>query len=169
MTFDKDSTEQCTFLERGTVALHTSKNTKELYVITHLFSSYKNDHFCFKFKPLFWNNQRIEYGICNKRDDIAEYVKLNCNINMPNYKIICKENGTENVLHDLQLPAVDSQVLNSELALDVNIDLCTTRFFVNGDQKHDVDVPIPLTRAQLKDAFFFVKLFAPGDCVRIIE
>ena len=57
----------------------------------------------------------------------------------------------------------------TKLAIDLDTQTRTVRFFLDGDPLHDDDIPIPWTVEVLREMTFSVQLFEPGDCVRIID
>lgn len=150
--------------------METGKEDPDYGVIFGL-AFYTNERFCFKLKPVLLISKKFEYGLCRKLNDNSQgYIE--CRINRTSYRIVSKDGGLfESCLCDLQLP-LDSfvRLLEIEVGVEVNTEACTIRFLVNGEQKHDGDIAIPLTREELKsDTWFSVKLFAPGDCVCIID
>lgn len=145
-----------------------SADEEPAYGVTHYLGSYTSEQLCFKIKPVLLNSNRIEYGI-NKHMDGKNVCGIACIINKTNYTIISNIGINAKSLYELQLPE-DFRFVGSEFAVEVNTESRTIRFFLNGEQKHDGDIAIHLTREQLKaKSWFHVSLFAPGDCVRIID
>ena len=167
--------KRSTFLENGKVILSNLKDVNDQmgFGATLLFGSYASDQLSLKFKSVHLNSERIEYGLFHepkipKENKNAAKLRLACRIRKPRYAITCHDRGTDNISHELQVPA-DLDLLNAVFAVEANLVSRTLRFLLNGQQLHDGDLPIPLSRVQLNESVFFVSLFAPGDCFRIVD
>lgn len=79
------------------------------------------------------------------------------------------ENGSPDGQKVLFKRDVSNVLVLPEFRMEVNTLSRTIRFFVSSDQMHDGDIPIPWTADVLDEMEFFVVLFEPGDCVRIID
>ena len=150
--------------------MSTMKNVNEpfAYCITQNLSGFTSESLSLKIKPVHFNSAKMQFGLDYNYQNTQPVVLLHCTINKPTSVITCKNNGTKTLSKYIQLP-VNLDDVNAEYCAEVNRELRTIRFLMNGEQLHDGDIPIPLSMEQLNNSYFNVHLFAPGDCMHISD
>lgn len=117
----------------------------------------------FKFKEIHLKSNRVEFGIRSANNQAICSFRLTGSHHIT---ITIVEGDKRNIVSGRYVPKT-SQAL-SQYGVEVNTAFRTIRFFHNGQQVHDDDIPISWTGAMLEQMAFYVMLHDPGDCVRII-
>lgn len=111
---------------------------------------------------------RFGIGSANNRERNALlYISAQVEKNSTTGKIQVENGGKTEVIFRRNMPECAQP--NPEFSVAVNTDARTVRFFINGSPVNDGDVPIPLTQLELRELFFVVWLFWPGDCVSVVD
>ena len=153
----------------GKMLMSTMKKVNEpnAYGRTQNLSTSTLELLSLKFKPLHFNSEKMQFGLAYNYIS-QPVVEIVCTINKSNSFITCEKDGTKNLSKDLKFP-VNLNDVNAKYCVEVSRKSRTIRFLMNGEQLHDGDIPIPLSKEQLNNSWFSVCLFAPGDCVRICD
>ena len=115
-------------------------------------------------------SNRFEFGIYRARK--SQLNKPNLALSLQVIGQTTQVNVEEGDTHKfLAARALSDEHPIQNTAVELNAVARTIRFFINGEQMHDGDVPIPIawTEDVLREMFFFVRLFERGDCVRIVD
>ena len=159
------------FLESQKVMLSTMKSAHEPVAdgITQRFGLQLSSSMRLKLQ-LHAISSRFEFGIYRARS--KSQLKSNLALSLQVIGQAAKVNVEEGEAHKyLEARDVSVERPIEHTAVELNAVARTIRFFVDGEQVHDGDVPIPSTWTEevLREMFFFVRLFERGDCVRIVD
>ena len=157
--------------DNGKTLLSTMKTANEPLAIgmTQRLSASTSEPLSMKFKPVHMNSAEMKFGLTYSRQNREQQVFLDCAISKSTSLITCDNDGRITTLSkDVKL-TVNLDDVNAEYCVEVSRETRTLRFLVNGEQLHDGDIPIPLSKNQINGSWFSVSLFSPGDCVRISD
>ena len=110
----------------------------------------------------------MQFGLVYNYTNNQPVVFVVCTINKSTSLITCEKDDKKTLSKVFKLP-INLDDANAEYCVEVSRESRTIRFLMNGEQLHDGDIPIPLSKEQLNNSCFTVCLFAPGDCVRICD
>lgn len=144
---------------------------KECFGLTSKLCINKKQLISIKFQGIHVKLPRIEVGISREEDgnQYKAFLCVSLLVERQSVSIKFYGNKTEKVLSKQAFPFPKKPSALPEFGVEVNTVFRTIRFLISGEQVHDGDLPIPWASDIIEDMKFFVQLFDPGDCVRIID
>ena len=120
----------------------------------------------FKLEAIHLRSRKIQFGFLRKRDALQNKPGLlfGSVIDERALQVFITDGDDTKDVAECTLPDVPVK-----FAIELNTQTRTVHFLLNSNLLREDDIPIPWPADVLREMSFYVRLFEPGDCVRIID